>query len=172
MSAQRGHNWRQLHSAHHQHRKLWVWLLSPTLALADRKAKLIQPEICRSCSHCSRTLAIWKGAHDPAQHQCLSFCARADPRPDGLGAYAKQTCVCLQNTLWMWPVSRFIHRNQSSAANTSARQTIEPLILWERKSATSWVQHLQFLVHGIHSSDAHIAQMQSHSRLEHLFSSH
>lgn len=77
-------------------------------------------------------LAIRKGVRDPAQHQPLSFCARADLQPDGLGACAKQTCVCLQNTLWMWPESQFIHRNQSSAANTSVRQTIEPLILWER----------------------------------------
>lgn len=57
----------------------------------------------------------------------------------------------------------YSQKSKLSCKYFSTTDNRAPHTVGKKSPATSWVQHLQRLVHGIHSSDAHIVQMQSHS---------
>lgn len=76
--------------------------------------------------------------------------------------------------LWMWPASRFIHRNQSSAANTSVRQTIEPLSYCGKEIST-YQSRRAFIMPGTGHPWSRCTQLRCDripALLWHLFSSH
>jgi len=77
-------------------------------------------------------LVTWKGVRAPAQHQFLSFWARAGLRPAGLGACAKQTCACLPAKCWVDVARGPVYSQKSKLSCQCSSKTIEPLILWER----------------------------------------